>query len=457
MRTDRSHVTEGPIGITLLRMAGPMVIGILTMMLFNVVDTFFIAQLGPEPLAAIGFTFPVVFVITGATMGMGIGMASVVSRAVGGGNHQQVAATTTHGLMFVIPLVLLFVGLGLFFHDSLFRLLGAGEEVLDLIHEYMFVWFIGVPFIVMPMIGNSAIRATGDSLTPSLIMMVASVVNIILDPLLIFGLGPFPRLELQGAAWATVLAYAMTFLASGWVLHRRERMLVFKRPVWQEVMGTWRALLYVGVPATCTNMLIPLANGLLTRLMAGFGTHAVAAFGVVSRIESLVMVGAFAMSTIMVPFAGQNFGAGKPERVAAALRFGLKYCFTISLLLWAVLAVGSGTIAQWFADDPEITAIIRPFLFWVPLTYGAFGYSLLVTSTFNGSGRPGKAMLIFGSRLFGFIVPLAWLGTQWLGIPGLFAAMMIGNIGAGLFARWMNHRFLLLGFDSPTISFKMVS
>ena len=439
-RLDRAQVTEGPVGPTLLRLAAPMVVGILTMMTFNVVDTFFIGQLGPVPLAAIGFTFPVVFVITGATMGMGIGMASVVSRAVGGGNHEQVAITTTHGLMFVVPLVLVFAGVGLIFHDPIFRLLGADEELLGLIRDYMFVWFCGVPLIVMPMIGNSALRATGDSFTPSLIMMVAAVMNLILDPLLIFGMGPFPRLELKGAAWATLISYAMTFMASAWVLHRRERLLVFKRPVWRDVFSTWGRLLYIGLPATCTNMLIPLANGSLTRIMAGFGPHAVAAFGVCSRIESLVMVGAFAMVTIMVPYTGQNFGAGKPERVVAGLRFGLRYCFTISLIVWIGLAVGGHWIAGWFSSDEEIVAIIRPFLLWVPISYGAFGYNLLVTATFNGSGKPGKAMLIFGSRLFGLIVPLTWLATRWMGIPGMFVAMIAGNLLAGLFAHWMNQR-----------------
>lgn len=440
MRMDRSQVTEGPVGRTLLQLAAPMVVGILTMMTFNVVDTFFIGQLGAKPLAAIGFTFPVVFVITGATMGMGIGMASVVSRAVGGGDHEQVAITTTHGLMFVIPLVFAFAGCGILLHDSIFRLLGAEPELIPLIRSYMLVWFAGVPLIVMPMIGNSALRATGDSLTPSLIMMVAAIMNLILDPLLIFGLGPFPRLELQGAAWATVIAYAMTFSASAWVLHHRERLLVFHRPVWTDVFATWRRLLHIGLPATCTNMLIPLANGSLTRIMSGFGPHAVAAFGVCSRIESLVMVGAFAMTTIMVPYAGQNFGAGKPQRVVAGLRFGLRYCFLISAIIWVILAGGGYWIAGWFSDDAEIIAIIRPFLFWVPISYGAFGYNLLVTATFNGSGRPGKAMLIFGSRLFGLIVPLTWILTRWMGVPGMFVAMIGGNFGAGLFAEWMNQR-----------------
>jgi putative MATE family efflux protein len=438
MRPQRTYVTEGPIGPTLLRMTLPMVAGIMTMMLFNVVDTFFVSLLGPIPLAAIGFTFPVVFIITGTTMGMGIGMASVVSRAVGSGDHKVVAETATRGLLFVVLLVLLFVAVGLLLHDPVFRLLGANEELIGLIRQYMIPWFLGVPFLVIPMIGNSAIRATGDSLTPSLIIMTAGVVNIVLDPLLIFGIGPFPRLELQGAAVATVISYGVTFCAALWVLIRREKMIVWEIPPLAGLLETWRRLLYVGLPAVLTNLLIPLSGGILTRIMASYGPHAVAAFGVCSRIESLVMVGAFAMTTIMVPFAGQNFGAGKADRVMAGLRFGLRYCLCISFVVWVILALAAETIAGWFADDPEIIKIILPFLRWVPLSYGAFGYMLLVTATFNGGGHPGKAMLLFGSRLFIFTVPLALLGSHWGGIPGVFVAMFAGNVLAGLFAQWMN-------------------
>lgn len=452
MRLNRTHVTEAPVGSTLLRMALPMVAGILSMMLFNVVDTFFVGQLGPLPLAAIGFTFPVVFIINGTTMGMGIGMASLVSRAVGENDGQLVADMATRGMIFVILLVSVFVLAGLWMHDSIFRLLGADETLIALIRQYMIPWFMGVPLLVLPMIGNSAIRATGDSFTPSLIMIIAGGVNVVLDPLLIFGLGPFPRLELQGAALATIFSYFITFLAAGWVLVYRERMITFHRLKWADLFETWRRLLHVGIPAVLTNMLIPLSGGILTRIMAGHGPQAVAAFGVCTRIESLVMVGAFAMTTIMVPFAGQNFGAAKPARVKAGLRFGFRYCMTISLTLWVLLAWRSRTIAGWFTDDPVIADIIQPFLLGVPLSYGFFGYMLLVTASFNGAGLPRHAMVLFGSRLFLFTVPLAVIGSYVAGIPGVFVAMFLGNLGSGVLAMWMARRHPKIVAGAPANS-----
>ncbi len=434
MPSIRTSLTEGPVGRRLIRLTIPMIWGILTTMLFSVVDTYFIGRLGPTPLAAIGFTFPVVFLVTGTAMGMGIGMSSVVSRAVGEGRHRNVAELTSRGLLLTALIVLGFVTAGLVLHDTLFRLLGASEELIPLIRSYMIPWFCGIILLVIPMVGNSAIRATGDTFTPSLIMVLAGVVNVILDPLLIFGLGPFPRLELQGAAIATILSYSVTFVAGAWILIRREKLILFEIPAVKELLDAWRRILYIGLPAVGTNLLVPLANGIITRIMAGYGPDAVAAFGVGVRIESLTMVGSFALSTAIAPFAGQNFGAGRRDRVWESIRFSFRYCLAVSTVLWVILAIGSRPIAGLFTDDPVIVDIIRPFLLMVPLSYSGFGFMLQVAATFNAANRPKYSVWLFLSRLFVFTVPLALLGSYLAGIPGVFAAMFIGNVGSGTLA-----------------------
>ena len=182
--------------------------------------------------------------------------------------------------------------------DPIFAALGASEAQTDLIHTYMSVWFVGVGLVVIPMVGNSAIRATGDTKTPSRIMLLAAAVNIILDPLLIFGIGPFPRLELTGAALATLISYSLTFLFSIWVLGVREKMLTFTLPSPSELWQSWQALFKLAIPAAATNMMVPVTIGILTHLAASFGDAAVAALGVGTRVESLAMIGVMAISRI---------------------------------------------------------------------------------------------------------------------------------------------------------------
>ena len=208
-RANNASLTSGSIRRHLARMTGPMVAGIFAMSAFNLADTYFVSQLGTKALAAMSFTFPVVMVIGAVAMGVGMGASVVISRTIGEGNQTQVRRLTTDSLLFAVLLVGIFAAVGLFTVNPLFRALGATEEVLPLIRSYMILWYSCVAVLIIPMVGNNCIRATGDTLTPGLIMVALAVVNIILDPILIFGMFGLPPLGIFGAALATVLARAM--------------------------------------------------------------------------------------------------------------------------------------------------------------------------------------------------------------------------------------------------------
>jgi len=270
------QLVEGPVGKTLVRLTLPMLVGILGMVAFNLVDTFFVGRLGTRELAAMSFTFPVVLVVSSIARGLGVGTTAVISRAIGEGDHQKVQRLTTDSLLLSLLVVIAFVVVGVLTIEPLFRLLGAGDEVLPLIKRYMLIWYVGMPFVVIPMVGNSAIRATGDTKTPSVIMLTAMLVNLGLDPLLIFGPGPFPRLELAGAALATAIARASALGVSLYVLRKREGMITLSLPRLRELANTWRRVLYLGVPAAATYIVIPLSTGIVTRLVAGYGVDRVA-------------------------------------------------------------------------------------------------------------------------------------------------------------------------------------
>ncbi len=219
----------------------------MAIILFNFVDTIFVGRLGTKHLAAMSFTFPVVFTIQSLALGLSVGTTSVISRAIGAGDHEDVRRLTTHALVLSVSLVTILALTGLFTIDPLFTLLGATPEILPLIRQYMVPWYFGVGFVVVPMVGNGAIRATGDTKTPSYVMMVAGLANVILDPLLIFGIGPFPRMELQGAAIATVIARALTFIAAIWVLRYREKILEFTVHGMAVILDSWKRILHIGI------------------------------------------------------------------------------------------------------------------------------------------------------------------------------------------------------------------
>lgn len=433
------RLLEGPVGPTLIRLTLPMMVGIAAILFFNIVDTFWVGQLGPHELAAMGFTFPVAMVVTNLTIGIGIGSTAVIARAIGKGEEGRVKRLTTDSLILAVSLVVTVSAIGIATLDPLFTLLGADAETLPLIREYMVPWYAGVGLLVIPMVGNGAIRASGDTKTPSFVMVAAGLTNALLDPLLIFGWDPIPAMGLRGAAFATVGSYTIAMAVAFYVLGKREHMLSFELPKLEDTLASWRAILRIGVPAAGTNLLTPLAAGAVTRLVSDYGPHAVAAFGVGTRVEGLSMIGVFAMTAAITPFVGQNLGAGKGERIRETLRFVIKLSLFWGLGAALLLAAVADPIARVFNDDPEVVAQTTLFLRTVPISYAAFGVALLVASVFNALDQPLKATVLAAIRLVLLAIPLAWLGSELYDLTGLFlgiaAANLISGAIAGLYAR----------------------
>jgi putative MATE family efflux protein len=450
----QARLIEGPVGRTLAALTGPMLIGITMMIAFNLVDTFFVSQIGKIELAAMSFTFPVVLLVGSLTQGLSTGASVVISRAIGEGDSRKFRRLTTDSL----TLALLITGIasvaGLFTITPVFELLGAEGDVLFIsmpkifedsrlysnvilfIHQYMTIWYLGMIVVVVPMIGNSAIRATGDMKTPAMIMVVAVTVNVILDPLLIFGIGQFEGLGIQGAALATVLARGTALVAALRVVHYRERMIDFARPVLGDVLDSWRQILFVGLPAALTQMLTPISQGIITGLVAGYSTEAVAAFGVASRIEVFGLAAVIALAATLMPFVGQNWGAKKMGRIQLAVRYSQQFSLIWGAMLFVVLAVFREPIAGIFSNDPEVISILSTYLIIVPIAYALQNVLFVVSATLNALNKPLHAAGLIVVRLLVLNVPLAIAGSALIGLEGIFAAAPIANVVAGIGAWW---------------------
>jgi putative MATE family efflux protein len=432
----RSHarLVDGPVTAHLVSMTVPMIWAVLAIMLFNATDTWFVAQLGAQPLAAMSFTFPVVMVMTSLGIGMMAGTSSVLARAIGRGDEGRVRRLTTDALAFSALISLALSAVGILTLKPLFTLLGASEQLLPLISDYMLVWYAGLVAVIAPMAGMGAVRATGDSRFQSLLLIVASAVNLILDPLLIFGLLGFPRLELQGAAVATIAARATTIAAGFWALHYKHRMMSFDWPRPKEVLRSWGSVLHVGLPAAGTNVIIPASTAVVVAIIAGFGHEAVAGFGAASRIEALSLVVFFAMSAVIGPFVGQNLGAGKTDRIVEANRRCAVFCLLFGLSVAAILALFARPLIMLFSDDARVLEVGAAYLRIVPLSYGAAGIVMVANAAFNGIGRPFPAVTVSTLRMVVLYLPLAWVGARLFSVFGIFAAAAVSNILAGITA-----------------------
>lgn len=441
------RLTEGPVASQLVRLTLPMVWGLFALIAFNLVDTYFVGQLGTAQLAAMSFTFPVVMTLGNLAFGLGVGATSVIARAIGEGDMRRVQRFTTNSLTLALTAVFLFASIGLFTIDPLFKLLGAGPDILPYVREYMQIWYLGIVFLVVPIVGNSAIRAAGNTLTPSIIMTIAAGTNIVLDPLLINGALGFPRLELQGAALATVIARAISLIAALWVLRFKEKLLSSQIPDLQETLWCWRDILTVGLPAAAASMITPISIGGITRLLAIHGAAAVAAFGLASRVESLALIAVFALAASMGPFVGQNWGAREIGRVRLALGQGYRFSLIWGLLMVVVLGLTARSLATLFNPDPEVIAIATQYLWLVPISYGTLGILQVTSSAFNAMGKPIPSIVITATHMIGCYIPLAYIGGQIAGPTGIFAAAAIANLLVGFGAHWWSRKTCLAQID----------
>lgn len=422
-----NDILFGDIGATLKRMTIPMIFGMITLMMFNLVDTFFISMLGTEPLAAISFTFPVTFTVISLAIGLGIGTSAVIAKALGSNLLDEAKFDAAVAIIISAIFVSLLSILGFIFVDEIFILLGAGEAVMPFIHDYMSVWFIGSILLITPMIGNSVLRASGDTKTPSLVMGLGGLVNAVLDPILIFGFGPIDAMGVKGAAVASVLSWSLGVTIILYLLIVKKRLISLSAK-YTSFTNAAKKILTIGLPAAGANMLTPLAMAVMTALIASYGPEAVAAFGVGSRIESIASLVVLALSMTLPPFVSQNFGAKHYQRVADAYTQTLKFVLGFQFAVYLLLVLSAYYISHTFGNEPAVVETIQLFIYIMPLGYGLQGVIILTNSSFNALHKPMNALILSVIRLFIFYVPIAYIGSQLAGLPGLFAGAALGNL-----------------------------
>ena len=420
----------------------PMALGVMSLLGFQLVDSIFVARLGTASLAAQSFTFPLAFLIIGVQVGVGIAIAALISRSIGAGRQLEAnrlgalvlvgGGLLQGGLVTVLWLV----------QTPVFTLLGASPEIQALIRPYWAVqlpamWVGGVVYF-----GYSLFRAHGNTRFPGLMMVVTSLINMVLDPLLIFGIGDWQGFGLPGAALATLLAFAiggvllaLSLRGKGWI--QRDGML-------RQMRESALPFFHIAGPAMISQLMPPLAAMLATALVARAGEEAVAAWGMASRLESFSIVLVLGMTMALPPWLGRCYGSNDWHTVQRLMKVGVTMVVGWQVLLGLVLAVLAGPLAAVLVETAPVQAYLTVLIRWLPPSYGLLGVCMLVVSASNALGWPMRAMLISFLRLFLCYLPLLWLGFKLGGFGGLALGAAFGNLMAGVMA-WGMYRQALKG------------
>lgn len=434
MSERRKRLLTGPVTRVLFDLSWPMSLGLFSVIAINVTDTFYIGMLGGEELAAIGFCFPVIFGMSAISIGMGNGGAAVVARAIGSGREDQAKALITSTLLFVVLFACCLTALMLQISDPVFLALGAPPGLLPLINQFMTIWYWGLPLLVAPIVLNGLIRATGEAKFPSVLMVLAAVINAVVSPFIIFGLLGFPALGMAGAAIATILArFVIAVLAIGGLL--RAELVVVSRDAVRTFLPCIGQVLRYGTPAFFAQLASPIASAVATRLLAGAGPEAVAGFAVGARIEALALIPFFAFQTGITPFIGQNVGAHRVDRLRLAE--GNVWGFAA---LWGglgafILFAFGESLAFLFTDEAGIAAMSDAYLEAVAMGLWGAGLLIVAIGIFNPLGYPNLALATNGLRFVVLYAGTASAAVLLFGVTApdaVFVAAGLSYIGAGV-------------------------
>lgn len=421
----KNQILEGNLKKTIIDLTIPGYFGMLGMNIFNIIDTYFVSLIGSMELAAMSFTFSVVMIVNLITIGLGAGIGTLVSKAVGTSDDEDKIHVIMTGLAMSLALSLAITVIGLLTIDPFFTWLGADNTTLPLIEEYMRVWYVGCTFLFMSMVGGQIFRGLGDTKTPGNLMIVSAVINTILDPIMIFGLFMFPPLGMAGASLATVISRFFTFMMYFYLLHTKYGVIRFKNLSMTRIIDCSKRIFVIGLPNSLTKVVNPLIVTLITALLATQSQMAVAGYGVGTKIESFIMAVAFSMGNTAMAVLGQNMGAGNKERVKEGLSILNRYSVILFSCLYVVVFVTAPYLAKIFTDDPAVIEIVVLYLRIVPLSYPMQSIFTIATSFYNILGKPFLATLLGFGQLILIVVPFGIIAFNLVGAAGLFVVVMI--------------------------------
>lgn len=417
----------------LFSMTWPMLLGTFALMSFQLVDSFFISLLGTEPLAAMGFTMPINQLMVGIQVGVGIAATALISRALGA--KQTEYAKRLSALMLLVggismAILMVFV---VALKTPILKALGAADSLTPHTDSYWLPWLISSWAHAFLYFGTSLSRAYGDTKLPGLIMVAASLLNIALDPLFIFVFD----LGLPGAAYATITACSIT----GSVLFTRLIKRHWLKFEFKEI-SLRRALqdiAHISLPAMLSQLMPGMAALLATRVVATFGSAAIAAWALGTRLESFSIVIVLALTMSIPPMLGHLLGAKDLRQADQLIRLAVRFILVLQIFIALIWLALRPWMVSTLTQDSITSQYLASYMVWVPISYSALGVCILMVSVCNALGMPMRAVIISIFRLFAFYLPCVTLGAYFNEVEGIYMGILVANILAGL-AGWSLYR-----------------
>jgi putative MATE family efflux protein len=388
------------------------------------------------------FTFPVVMLLTCVARGIGAGVTTLVSHAIGRHDHEGAARLVTHGIVLTLGVTAIVSVSGYLLITPIFKKLGADAGTLPLVGDYMRTWFIGALFMALPMMGNGILISAGDSKAAGLLMIMGPALNVTLDPIMIFGYLGCPAMGIRGAALATVVAQAVSTVCLIRLLSNKHHFLSWGAWNLAHYVASLRRITRFAVPSVLSMILMPISATVITRILSGFGNEAVAASGAAGRLEMFAFVIPMALGISLTPFVSQNFGAERLDRVRHAQKLATGFALSYGGLVTAAFFVSAPWLASVFTDDPKVAGMLVSYIRIISFGYGMMEVHRYCGFILTGLHRPASATALNAIRVLVLLVPLSYLGGRFWGLEGVFWGRLTTDLAVGgIGLMWLSHAF----------------
>jgi len=436
------NFTSAPLPNLIRKLAVPASVGFVFNTLFNVVDTYWGGKISTSALAAMGLTFPVFFIILSMGIGMGTGTTALISQSLGAGQHEEAGKYGFQAISFSVINSVLLTIIGLAIAPSLFLILGASNDYLVIAVQYMNIILYGTILFLMNSTLNSLLTSRGDTKTYRNYLIVGFFLNIILDPWFMYGGFGVPEMGIRGIALSTIL---IQLFGTIYLIRITRKRNLFKNARFADFIPNRKyfiALFGQGFPASLNMLTVAIGIFVITYFASQFGREAVAAYGIATRIEQIALLPSIGLNIAALTLAGQNMGAGFPERVFESWKLNIRYGLMIISIGVVGVAVFARQLIQAFTADAKVIEIGTEYLHIAVLFFFAYVILNISVSTLQGMKKPLYAIFVGTYRQFLVPLPLFLFLAIYLGwgTKGIWWGIFLANWSAAIFTFFYTRR-----------------
>ena len=427
LKSKSSRMGKEPIVKLLFKLSAPAIAGMLIQAMYNIVDSIYVGRLSTDALSALSISFPVQMFLIAVGVGTGVGTSSLISRLLGRGNNCRANNVAEH--VFFIAIIYGILGglLGIFFSDNIIRLFTNDPVLIDLGYQYINIILTGSIAIFIPATFNYILRGEGNTFVPMLTMMIGAVLNMIIDPFLIFGLGPFPQLGVAGAAYATVFSRFIGGIFIIFVLFSDKNELNLKLEDFEFDFKIIKEIYNIGIPAMANRLLFSVSIVFINLILGAFSSTAIAVMGLIFRMQSFFLMMVFGLTQGYLPLVGYNYGHNNPERMKKTILVGNAAALSFGVFGFIIFQVFPGAIIKLFNSDPELLNIGIGALKRVSLSYFFMVLNITGVATFQAVGKGMPSFAITFLRQAILLVPGMYLLGEFFGLNAVWLSFPIAE------------------------------